>query len=140
MTTPSQGATRGPSHLFLNLLRIGAGTLFWFHGAQKLLAMFGAEEARSFPEMLWWAGVLEFFGGILLVLGLFTRPVAFVLTLLMLAAYGIAHMPRDLWPVVNNGELALLYALVFAFLASNGGGRFSVDGLLAGMRRTKAAS
>jgi putative oxidoreductase len=73
------------------------------------------------------AGLLELVGGFLLLLGLFTRPVAFVLSGLMASAYFIAHAPDDFWPIVNRGELAALYCFVFLYLAAAGGGSWSVD-------------
>jgi putative oxidoreductase len=75
------------------------------------------------------AGVLEVAGGVLLALGLWTRPVAFVLLGQMLVAFLIAHLPRGGWPIQNGGELPLLFALVFAFLAAAGAGPVSVDAL-----------
>jgi putative oxidoreductase len=79
--------------------------------------------------MLGLAAFLELLGGSLLVLGLWTRPVAFVLVGEMLAAFLIAHFPRGGWPIQNGGELPLLYALVFAFLTAAGAGPASVDAL-----------
>lgn len=112
------------------VLRIGAGLLFMQHGAQKLFGVLGGTQAELLSQM-GVAGVLEFFGGALIVAGLFTRPVAAVLVLQMIAAYFIAHVPRAVFPVENNGELALLFALIFGFLAAAGPGRWSVDGLRA---------
>jgi putative oxidoreductase len=113
----------------LSLLRIMTGFLFMPHGAQKLFGAFGAEpvELVSLRGM---AGVLEFFGGILILIGLFTRPVAFVLAGQMAVAYFMAHAPRGFWPVLNGGELAVLYCFVFLFLSTRGGGDWSVDALL----------
>jgi putative oxidoreductase len=74
------------------------------------------------------AGLFELFGGLLLLVGLFTRPVAFLLSGLMAFAYFIAHAPRGFWPIVNGGELAALYCFVFLYLAAAGGGPWSVDG------------
>lgn len=128
---------RGIPHFFLNALRIVTGFLFWQHGAQKLFAMLGAEQAAEFPELRFWAGVLEFFGGILIALGLFTRPVAFVLAGEMAVAYFLAHLPRGFWPALNGGELAALYCFIFLYLAARGGGSFSLDGLWAARRRSR---
>jgi putative oxidoreductase len=98
------------------VLRVGAGLLFLSHGLQKLFGLFGGEVVPLASRM-GLAGVLELVGGALLVLGLFTRPVAIVLAGEMLVAYAIAHLPRSLWPLQNGGEPALLFALIFAFLA-----------------------
>ena len=112
-------------------LRVGAGILFFQHGAQKLLGWFGGMggEGATAPlfSLIGLAGVLELVGGVLLVLGLFVIPVATILTIEMLFAYAIAHMPQGGWPIQNQGELALLYALVFAFFAAHGAGAVSLD-------------
>jgi putative oxidoreductase len=118
----------------LNLLRIVAGFLFLAHGAQKLFGVWG-REAVELAGLLGLAGVLEFFGGLLILLGLLTRPVAFVLAGQMAVAYWMAHGPKALMPIENGGELAALYCFVFLFLFANGGGSFSVDGWL---RRRKS--
>jgi len=119
------------------ILRIGAGLLFMFHGAQKLFGWFGGfggTPGATAPlfSLMGLAGVLEFFGGALIVLGLLTRPVAVILTLQMLIAYGMAHMPHGPWPILNQGEPALLFAVIFLFFATHGGGRFSLDHTLFG--------
>ncbi len=125
----------GPTHA---ILRIGAGLLFMQHGAQKLFGALGGVDGKGMKVELMGqmglAGVLEFFGGLLIVIGLATRPVAAILCLLMIAAYFIAHMPQGGLPVQNGGELALLYALVWLYFAGNGAGPASVDAALAGRR------
>ncbi len=131
----SEGTRSGIPHFFLNALRIATGLLFMQHGAQKLFAAFGANQAVSLDSIYGLAGVLELFGGGLIVLGLFTRPVALVLALEMGVAYFRAHFPRGWVPIMNRGELALLYAFIYLFLASNGGGAFSLDGWRAARRR-----
>jgi putative oxidoreductase len=138
--TTSEGARSGASHFFLNLLRIGAGLLFMQHGAQKLFQVLGFDADLEPLSQLWFAGVLEMWGGLLIVLGLFTRPVAVVLALEMIVAYVQAHMPQGPAPILNQGELALLYLLIWMFLAVNGPGAFSLDGLIAARRRSSAAS
>ena len=124
----------------LNLLRIMAGFLFFPHGAQKFFGLFGGfggQPGATAPlfSLLGAAGVLEFFGGLLVMCGLFTRPVAFILSGQMAAAYFMAHFPRGFWPLLNGGELAALYSFVFLFLAAGGGGDFSIDWLLRKRRR-----
>ena len=113
------------------LLRIGSGLLFMQHGAQKLLGWFGGVGPGGGTVELMsrygLAGVLELFGGALIVAGLFTRPVAFLLVGEMFVAYLIAHAPQGPVPVQNGGETPLLFALIFAFLAGNGAGPASVD-------------
>lgn len=113
----------------LNALRIIAGFLFLQHGAQKLWGWFDGT-AVDFPELRFFAGVIEFFGGVLIALGLFTRPVAFLASGLMAFAYFMAHAPRDFWPIMNGGSLAALYCFVFLYLVARGPGVFSLDRLI----------
>ncbi|MGE5171122.1 MAG: DoxX family protein [Rudaea sp.] len=114
----------------LSVLRIVAAFMFMAHGTQKLLDF---PAARATPTPLWSligvAGMLEMAGGALLLFGLFTRPVAFVLSGLMAFAYFLAHAPQGFWPIVNRGELAALYSFVFLYLAVAGGGAWSIDRL-----------
>jgi putative oxidoreductase len=130
---PRALATLAPSTQAI--LRIGAGLLFMQHGAQKLfgwLGGFGGAPGATAPlfSLMGLAGVLEFFGGLLVVLGCLTRPVGLLLAGEMVVAYVIAHLPRGGWPIQNGGELALLYAMVFLFLVGNGSQPASLDGLL----------
>ena len=114
----------------INFLRIVAGFLFWQHGAQKLLGMLGRDAPVEFFTLMGLAGILEFVGGALLVLGLFTRPVAFILSGQMAWAYFSSHAPNGFWPIMNRGELAALYSFIFLYVAARGGGGFSLDGLM----------
>jgi putative oxidoreductase len=112
----------------LSILRIVAALIFMEHGTQKLLGFPPLD--RPAPELLSLsgvAGVLELFGGALLVLGLFTRPVAFILAGEMAFAYWIAHAPQSFFPVLNGGDAAILYCFVFLYLAVAGGGAWSLD-------------
>ena len=114
----------------LSVLRIVAAAIFMVHGSQKLLGYPPSEHGS--PELLslmGLAGVLELGGGALLLLGLFTRPVAFVLSGMMAVAYFVAHAPRSFFPILNNGELAALFCFVFFYLAFAGGGAWSLDAL-----------
>ena len=135
----NQGARSGASHFFLILLRIGAGLVFMEYGVQKLFGWLGYPRAAVFPQLYWFAGMLETWGGLAIVLGLCTRGVAFVLACEMLVAYSRAHLPISLFPVVNRGQPAVLFFLIYAFLAANGGGSFSLDGLLSLRRRGRPA-
>jgi putative oxidoreductase len=119
-------------------LRIGAGLLFLQHGLQKLFGLLGGTPVPLASQM-GVAGILEFVGGILVVVGLWTRPVSVVLTLEMLVAFFMAHAPRGGWPVQNRGELPLLFALIFLFLAGRGAGPVSVDAALVRRRGADAA-
>jgi putative oxidoreductase len=124
--------------LALNAFRIVFGLMFMQHGAQKLLGMFTDSDPVAVASLRGVAGILELWGGLLIVLGAFTRPVAFVLAGEMAVAYFYAHAPRGWVPIVNGGELAVLYCFAFLALAAGGGGDFSVDGLLA-RRKARAA-
>lgn len=129
----------------LSILRIVTALLFMEHGGQKLFGWFGGyglqatagffEQNLGMAPGIFWAtlaGVLELFGGLLILLGLFTRPVAFILAGEMAVAYFMAHAPQGFWPVLNRGELAVLYCFVFLYLAVAGGGLWSVDHLWRG--------
>ena len=120
------------------LLRIVAGFVFWQHGAQKLLGWMGGVGpdggTAELMSLFGVAGVLEFFGGILIVLGLLTRPVAFILAGEMAFAYFMRHLPQGFWQMQNGGEPATLYAFIFLFFAAAGAGAFSLDRLLAARR------
>jgi putative oxidoreductase len=120
------------------LLRIGAALLFMEHGLQKLLGWFGGVDGNGatvpLGSMFGLAGVLELVGGAMILVGLLTRPVAFLLAGQMVVAYAMAHLPKGGMPIQNQGELALLYSLVFAFLFGNGAGPLSLDAWM-GRRR-----
>src|SRR5262245_31139201 len=111
------------------ILRIITAFLFMQHGAQKLFGLLGGGRGGPTPflSQSWFAGVLEIFGGLLILLGLFTRPVAFILSGMMAVAYFQVHAPRGFWPVQNGGELAALYCFVFLYLSAAGGGPWSLD-------------
>lgn len=110
------------------IFRIGVALLFMQHGAQKLFGLLGGSQVDSLLSLMGLAGVLEFFGGLLIVLGLFTRSVAGLLTLEMIIAYLMAHLPNGVFPIQDGGgELALFYALAFALIATIGPGKFNVD-------------
>jgi putative oxidoreductase len=109
------------------LLRIVAGLLFLWHGTQKLFGFpVPAGDMPAFVQYL--GGSIEFFGGLLVMIGLFTRWAAFLCSGMMAAAYWMAHGTQALFPIVNKGELAILYCFVFLFIAANGPGIWSVDG------------
>jgi putative oxidoreductase len=115
---------------FLSVLRMVAAFLFMQHGGQKLLS-FPAPPQVTHPlfSLIGVAGILELFGGLLLFLGLFTRPVAFLLSGQMAVAYFMAHAPQGFWPLLNRGELAVLYCFVFFYLSAVGAGPWSLDQL-----------
>jgi putative oxidoreductase len=115
----------------LSVLRIVAAFLFMAHGTQKLFAWPVAEpkDPVALVSLLGLAGVLEVFGGLLLLLGLFSRPLAFLLAGEMAVAYFTAHAPRGFWPILNGGEPAVLYCFLFLYLAATGPGPWSLDAL-----------
>ncbi len=114
----------------LSVLRIVTGFLFIQHGTQKMFG-FPAEQRQPFEffSMYGVAGTLELVGGLLIMLGLFTRPTAFILSGLMAFAYFIGHAPKGFWPLVNGGELAATWSFLFLYLAVAGGGIWSLDQL-----------
>jgi putative oxidoreductase len=112
----------------LSVLRIVTGLLFLEHGTQKLLAFPPpANPGPALFSLLGLQGVIEVAGGGLLLIGLFTRPVAFILAGDMAVAYFMRHAPRDFFPLVNMGQLAILFCFVFLYLFVAGGGAWSVD-------------
>jgi len=119
-----------------SLLRIVAGFTFSLHGMQKLLGLFGGMNGSggrvAFGSLLWVAGGLELVGGLMLVLGLFTSPVAFILCGEMAVAYFRAHFPHGPLPLVNHGELAVLYCFIFIYLWTAGAGPLSLDSVVRG--------
>ncbi len=122
----------------LSILRIVAGILFTEHGVQKLFGWLGGlgghgATARMWSQ-LWVAGVLETAGGLLIALGLLTRPVAFLLCGEMAVAYFQSHVPRGFWPIRNGGEPAVLYCFIFLYLVFAGGGPLSADRRARGKR------
>ena len=117
----------------LSIMRIVLGFTFLWHGTQKLFGFPPPAQPGAVPTMfsfMWFAGVLELVGGLLLLVGLFTRPVAFVLSGMMAVAYFMAHAPRGFLPLVNQGELAVVYCFAFLYLAFAGGGPWSLDALM----------
>ena len=116
----------------LSVLRIVVAFLFMAHGAQKLFG-FQTPPGRLVPQtfsFLWVAGVLEFFGGLAFIIGLFTRPVAFILSGQMAVAYFTAHAPHGFWPIANKGDLAVVLSFLFLYFAAAGGGPWSIDRLI----------
>jgi putative oxidoreductase len=114
---------------FYVALRIIAGLAFAQHGAQKLFGVLGARQAVELATQRGLAGVIEFVGGIMIALGLFTSPVAFLASGEMAWAYFQSHAPRGFWPIQNGGELAVLYCFIFLYICAAGSGKLSLDSI-----------
>ncbi|WP_170985839.1 DoxX family protein [Rhizobium sp. AU243] len=111
----------------LGALRIMTALLFVSHGTQKLFGFPASQMDGSLPTMLLVAALLELVGGILVLIGLFTRPVAFILSGQMAVAYFMAHAPSNFFPALNGGDAAILFCFIFLYLFVAGPGAFSVD-------------
>jgi putative oxidoreductase len=112
----------------LSVVRFVTAFLFMQHGGQKLFG-FPAAKHHAFElfSLMGLAGMLEFFVGALVLIGLFTRPAAFLLSGMMAFAYFMAHAQKNFWPILNGGELAIMYCFVFFYLVFSGGGSWSAD-------------
>lgn len=112
----------------LSVLRFMTGLLFLEHGTGKIFGFPSSEHAaQTLLSLMGFQGVLELVGGFLILIGLFTRPVAFILAGNMAVAYFMAHAPQSFFPTINGGQLAILFCFVFLYLAFAGGGEWSVD-------------
>jgi putative oxidoreductase len=122
--------------VLLSVLRVVAAFLFIAHGTQKLFGMPTAQprDPVALMSLAGAAGVLEACGGLLVFVGLYTRPVAFVLCGEMAVAYFLRHHPQGFWPILNRGELSALYSFVFLYLSAAGGGPLSLDAWLRRVR------
>jgi putative oxidoreductase len=131
--TPAAGSLQSLSPYALTALRVVAALLFLEHGLSRL---FGFPSPLPPPHMftlLWFAGAIEFLGAALLLAGLFTRPVALLMSGEMAFAYFLSHAPRGFFPILNGGDAAILYCFVFLYFAFAGAGPWSLDAL----RRTR---
>ncbi len=128
------------SPVVLSALRIMAALLFLEHGLMKLFAFPGPQPGvgSPLPPLLLAAALIEVAGGLLLALGLFTRITAFVCSGQMAAGYFIGHASKGFWPGLNGGDAAILFCFVFLYLATAGGGAWSLDALLGRSVRTES--
>lgn len=138
---PSESLFLRAERVLYPLLRMFVAAILMQHGVQKLFGwLVAANDARggvaAFGELQWFAGVIETFGGLCVLFGLFTRPVAFLIAGEMAYAYWFVHFKRQLefWPILNRGELAAVLCFMFLYIAARGPGRFSLDGLWRGRR------
>lgn len=114
----------------LSVLRIVAALTFIQHGLGKLFGFPAWQSAAGAPAaftLLWFAAIIEALGGLLLALGLFTRPVAFIMSGEMAIGYWMVHAPKSFFPMINGGDGAVLYCFIFLYIAVAGGGEWSVD-------------
>ncbi len=107
-------------------LRIFASMTIMQHGAQKLFGVLGGT-AQAFGGLMWFGGIIEFVGGAMVLIGLFTRPVAFIVSGMMAAAYFMMHAPKSFWSIMNGGEPASLLSFIFLYFAATGAGALSLD-------------
>ena len=112
----------------LAVLRIVTALLFIEHGTQKLFGLPETEMSPAFLSLPWLAGAIEIVGGVLVLLGLFTRPAAFIMSGQMAVAYWMAHAPQSFFPVENGGDAAILFCFVFLYIFIAGPGAWSLDG------------
>ncbi len=130
-TTSDLGATLEPYRPYvLSILRTVVGLLYLQHGTAKVFGFPTRDDMPAFPKPEWFAGRIELVGSTLIILGLFTRPVAFILSGEMAFAYFMSHRPRSFFPLLNGGEPAVLFCFVFLYLVFAGGGPFGLDALL----------
>lgn len=114
----------------LSVLRIVTALVFMQHGLTKLFGFPGPSDVHSLLSVSGVAGILEAFGGFLLLIGLFTRPVAFILCGEMAVAYFMVHAPHSFFPLLNKGDSAIQFCFVFLYLIFAGAGPWSLDALL----------
>jgi putative oxidoreductase len=119
----------------LSILRIMAGLLFMEHGTAKLFGFPPHGAMPTFPELEFFAGIIEFAGGALVALGLFTRPAAFIMSGEMAIGYFLFHAPKSFFPLLSGGEAAVLYCFVFLYFVFAGAGPLSFDALVWGRKR-----
>lgn len=113
----------------LSILRIAVALLFLEHGTSRLFGWPSPLPTPALLTMYWFAGAIELVGGALLVLGLFTRPAAFIMSGEMAFAYFLSHAPRNFFPILNGGDGSILYCFVFLYIAFAGAGPWSLDAM-----------
>jgi len=129
----------GAPAFVLSLLRFVAGLCFMQHGLYKLFGFPEAAPAHLTP-LLVTAGIIEALGGLLVCIGLFARPAAFIMSGEMAIGYFMVHLPKSFFPLINGGDAAILYCFIFLYIAVAGGGAWSLDRLMAGPRSWLAGS
>jgi putative oxidoreductase len=114
----------------LSIVRIVVALLFFEHGTSRMLSLPAPQVMPEFLSLHWFAGAIEFVGGALLLVGLFTRTAALIMSGEMAFAYFLSHAPHSLFPIVNRGDSAILYCFVFLYIAFAGGGPWTLDAML----------
>lgn len=137
-SAPEQDAWSRYAPHMLSIVRIMVALLFFEHGLSKLFGFPQAVPPPSLFSLSWFAGVIELVGGALLLVGLFSRTSAFIMSGEMAFAYFISHAPRDFFPINNRGDAAILYCFIFLYIAFAGGGAWSLDALLARRKSSPA--
>ena len=125
--SPLETRLNSQSAVALGVFRIVVGLLFTMHGTMKLFGWPTGSPAALGAWPMWWAGVLEVVLGVLIAVGLLTRPAAFIASGMMAVAYWWMHFPEGFWPIVNGGETAALYCFVFLLLVFTGPGALSIS-------------
>ena len=128
------------ARMLLSLLRFMSGLMFFAHGVRKLLQFPTPQPNFVLNSIGGYAGFIELIAGALLIVGLFTRPAAFIASGMCAVAYFYAHLPRGFYPILNGGELAALYCFVFLYIAAAGAGPWSLDAVLKNRKPHRLAS
>ncbi|MBL7056446.1 DoxX family protein [Candidatus Woesearchaeota archaeon] len=121
---------KGKEANLYSVFRILVGLMFLQHGMQKILGMLGAQGTAAFPTIFWFAGIIELVGGTFIALGLFTRLASMIAALEMAIAYLMTHASKSFFPIMNGGELAVMFFAAFLVITAYGSGKWSLEKML----------